>query len=227
LKFRKVLVFIFLIFLSCEGFAQIKAKGIIVDTVKSSAKKSGKTYALIFGISKYKNPAIPQLQYADADARAFYHYLINSGIDSNSLILRTNETATYGEFWANIDYLTNIAQQGDKIYIYFSGHGDVENKTIVKDAFLLPYDAPRNVYPISAINVMLLKSWIATWSSKGIMSIFIADACRSGNLAGGREGMEAAANIMKDKWEDEIKILSCQPGELSLEGKQWGGGCAI
>ena len=30
--------------------------------------------------------------------------------------------------------------------------------------------------------------------------------------------------MLKESWKDEIKILSCQPGELSLEGKQWGGG---
>ena len=30
--------------------------------------------------------------------------------------------------------------------------------------------------------------------------------------------------VLGNKWKDEVKILSCQQGELSLEGKQWGGG---
>ncbi len=197
-------------------------KGVAVSS--SAPEQTGETYALIVGISKYKNPAIPSLQFADKDALAFKNYLVASGADSNSITLLLNEKATNGEFWASINFLTEIAKQGDKVYIYFSGHGDVENKTVVKDAYLLPYDAPKCVYPAGAIAVPLLKSWIATLSASGIQVLFIADACRSGNLAGGREGMEAAAAMLKDKWQDEIKILSCQPGELSLEGKQWGDG---
>lgn len=184
----------------------------------------GKTYALICGISKYKSPSIPSLQFADRDALAFRNYLVATGVDSNNITLLLNEKATNGEFWASLNYLTDLAKSGDKVYIYFSGHGDVENKTVVKDAYILPYDAPKCVYPAGAIAVPLLKSWIANFSANGIQAVFIADACRSGNLAGGREGMEATASMLKDKWQDEIKILSCQPGELSLEGKQWGNG---
>ena len=199
------------------------AKGLLLPQ-KNELQKTGKTYALIVGISKYKNPAIPQLQFADRDAEAFRNYLLASGVDSDNITTLLNEKATNGEFWASLNFITDLAKQGDKVYIYFSGHGDVENKTVVKDAYLLPYDAPKCVYPAGAIGVLYLKSWIATFSAHGIQAVFIADACRSGNLAGGREGMEATAAMLKDKWQDEVKILSCQPGELSLEGKQWGGG---
>ena len=198
------------------------AKPAVSDAPKPAAK--GKTYALIVGISKYKNPAIPQLQFANKDAIAFRNYLVSTGVDSNNITLLVDEQATNGEFWASLNFITDISKQGDMVYIYFSGHGDVESKTIIKDAYLLPYDAPKCVYPAGAIGIVYLKSWIATLSSNGIQPIFIADACRSGNLAGGREGMDATASVLKDKWQDEIKILSCQPGEFSLEGTQWGKG---
>lgn len=198
------------------------AKPATNDAPKQQAQ--GKTYALIVGISKYKNPSIPQLQFANRDAVAFRNYLVSTGVDSNNITLLVDEQATNGEFWASLNFITDIAKQGDMVYIYFSGHGDVESKTIIKDAYLLPYDAPKCVYPAGAIGIVYLKSWIATLSSNGIQPIFIADACRSGNLAGGREGMDATASVLKDKWQDEIKILSCQPGEFSLEGTQWGKG---
>ncbi len=224
LEIIKLFLFLFLFCTLClkTPYAQTP-KGFSV--IKQEEKKvEGKTYALIIGISTYKNPAIPALQFADKDAIAFSNYLVATGVDSNNITLLINEKATNGEFWASINYLTDITKQGDKVFIYFSGHGDVENKTVVKDAYLLPYDAPKCVYPSGAIGIYYLKNWIATLSSKGIQVVFIADACRSGNLAGGREGMEAAAEVLKDKWVDEIKILSCQPGELSVEGKQWGNG---
>ena len=219
---KSVLLIIAVLVGSINGFSQ-NQKGLSAIENKST-ESTGKTYALIVGISKYKNPSIPPLQYADKDAMAFYEYLRNTDVDSNNIILLLNEKASNGDFWANIIYLMDLAKPGDKVFIYFSGHGDVENKTVVKDAYLLPYDAPKCAYVAGAIPVLQLKSWIATWSANNIQVVFIADACRSGNLAGGREGMEAAASILKEKWKDEVKILSCQPGELSLEGKQWGNG---
>ncbi|MEI8278894.1 MAG: caspase family protein [Bacteroidota bacterium] len=220
---KKVLIAIAILVCSLHVFAQ-NTKGLSVVDNSHVSLSNGKTYALIVGISKYKNPSIPPLQYADKDAYAFSEYLRNCGVDSNNIILLLNEKATNGDFWANIVYLIDLAKPGDKVYVYFSGHGDVENKSIAKDAYLLPYDAPKCAYVAGAIPVFQLKGFLETWSANNIQVVFIADACRSGNLAGGREGMEAAASVLKEKWKDEVKILSCQPGELSLEGKQWGGG---
>lgn len=220
----KMIIPILVLLLSNISLYGQNVRGLNVTKVEDNKHTTGKTYALIVGVSRYKNPEIPQLQFADKDAIAFRNYLVASGIDSNNITLLLNEQATNGAFWANIGLLNDIAKRGDKVFIYFSGHGDVENKTIIKDAYLLPYDGPKYMYAASAIAVILLKNWIATLSANGIQPIFIADACHSGNLAGGREGMEAAASLLKDKWQDEIKILSCQPGELSLESKQWGGG---
>ncbi|MBK7344251.1 MAG: hypothetical protein IPJ06_14855 [Saprospiraceae bacterium] len=55
--------------------------------------------------------------------------------------------------------------------------------------------------------------------------VVITDACRSGTLAGQSVGgsQATAANLAK-QYANEIKILSCQPNEYSIEGEQWGGG---
>src|SRR6185295_19082004 len=92
------------------------------------------------------------------------------------------------------------------------------------DGYLLPYDAPKVVYAISAVNVKILQSYVSTLSFRGIQAIVITDACHSGNLAGGIEGLKNIQTVLKENWKDEIKMLSCQPGELSLEEKQWGNG---
>src|SRR6185369_16048689 len=87
-----------------------------------------------------------------------------------------------------------------------------------------PYDATDKVYDISSLNVVTLKNYISTASKKGVKVIFITDACHSGTLAGGLDGVRNIQNVLKENWVEEVKMLSCQPGELSQEGLQWGNG---
>ena len=216
-------LFLFLI-LSGHFISAQATRGLSMQA-NATQKPEGKTYALIVGISKYKNPAIPQLQYADKDAEAFRDYLISTGVDSNNIALLTNERASYAETIMALDEIcTQKAKSGDKVFFYFSGHGDVESHVVTNVGYLLTYDAPKTVYAISAINIRTLQDYISTLSANGIEAIVITDACHSGNLAGGTEGLKNIQTVLGNKWKDEIKILSCQPGELSLEGKQWGGG---
>lgn len=215
---------LFLLVFSVLHVSAQSSKGAVV-TNTSANQNEGKTYALIVGISKYKNPAIPSLQFADKDALAFRNYLVATGVDSNNITLLLNEQATYAETMLSLDEIcSEKAKAGDKVFIYFSGHGDVESRVITNVGYLLTYDAPRVVYAISAINVRLLQDYVSTLSAKGVQAFVITDACHSGNLAGGLEGLKNIQAVLGDKWKDEVKMLSCQPGELSLEGKQWGNG---
>jgi hypothetical protein len=210
--------------LAATGAMAQATRGLTV-TRSSGIEVSGKTYALIIGISHYKNPGIPQLEYADRDAVAFRDYLALSGVDSANITLLTNDKALYADILMAIHELaTEKTIKGDRVYIYFSGHGDVESKVMTQDGYLLPYDAPRVVYAISAINVRILQEYVSTMSAKGVEVILITDACHSGKLAGGIEGLQNIATVMEANWKSEIKFLSCQPGELSLENKQWGNG---
>ncbi len=75
---------------SLFSFAQTRG----VTVINNSATLDGKTYAIVIGISKYKN--IPSLQYADRDAQAFYDYLVSDkglNIDSSNVALSINEDA--------------------------------------------------------------------------------------------------------------------------------------
>ncbi|MFI5221876.1 MAG: caspase family protein, partial [Bacteroidia bacterium] len=201
---------------------QVKGVSMLAAPPKNT---NGKTYAVIVGISNYKNMEIPRLQFAGKDAVAFRDYLLVIGVDSANINLLVNENASYMNIILDLDEIcTNKVKEGDKVYFYFSGHGDVESRVITNDGYLLPFDAPSKVYAISALKIQTLQSYISTLSSKGVRAFVITDACHSGNLAGGAEGLTNLSNVLKGSWKDEIKILSCQPGEISLEGKQWGNG---
>ncbi len=207
-------------------------KGITPVPAKANATVCN-TWAVIVGISDYQNPDIPDLQYAARDASAFIHYLkspAGGSLEDSHIKGLLNEKATAGQFAAALDWLMEKAKENDQAIIYFSGHGDVERKTITQPGFLLCWDAPAKVYMGGGtFGLVYLQEVISTLSLQIKAKVLvITDACRSGKLAGSEIGGShaTAANLAK-QYANEIKIMSCQPDELSIEGPEWGGGRGV
>ncbi|MCB9330968.1 MAG: caspase family protein [Lewinellaceae bacterium] len=201
-----------------------------VTPVSPNANKTnGTTRAVVIGISNYLDPGIPNLKYAHRDAEAYADYLKSSAggaLSEDQVALLTNENATIGNMVAAIDGLIDASLAGDRAIIYFSGHGDVETKT--KDGFLLPYDSPAKSYMAGAYPLYYLQSVISTLSDNNVQVIVITDACHAGALAGSKiSGTQKTLAAMQQQFSNEIKVLSCQPDEYSLEGEQWGGGRGV
>lgn len=209
--------------------AQVNNKGININSQQGT--KAGTTYALIVGISKYQN--VQSLTFADADAYNFYQYLISPGggnIDSNNIKLFLNENATAANiFQEGLDWLLDVAKEGDNVIIYFSGHGDLETKTIMQNGFLLAYNAPKSCYQAGGtIGLGYLQNYLSTLIDRNKAKvIMISDACKSGKLTGGVDGATNTTMALQQQWSNVIKILSSQAGELSQEGKKWGNGAGV
>ena len=186
--------------------------------------------AIIVGISSYKN--IQKLQYAHTDALAFYRFLISpagGNVDSNNVTLLLNEKATAAKIYSALDEMLELAAEGEQIIFYFSGHGDLETKTIRQNGFLLGYDAPTAAYMSGGtIGINYLQDYLLTLAEKNKCKVvLITDACRSGKLAGGTEGVKMTAAALQEQWQSITKILSSQAGELSYEDSKWGSGGGV
>jgi tetratricopeptide (TPR) repeat protein len=191
---------------------------------------TGETYAVVVGISDYQDPQIPDLRFADKDALAFAGFLQSPAggeLDEDHLKVLVNEQATAGQVISNLYWLLEASEEGDRVIIYFSGHGDVENIIRGNPGHLLCWDAPSRVYMAGGtLQLMNLQSIISTLSLDKKAKVYvITDACRSGKLSGsGVNGPKATTANLSQQYANEIKILSCQPDEYSIEGEQWGGG---
>lgn len=199
----------------------------------ANAAVSGVTRAVVVGISDYQNQNITDLQYADKDARLFAEYLLSPdglGMDSANVTLLLNREATAGNFISALYGVMELSKEGDQIIIYFSGHGDVESTTISQPGFLLCWDAPSRVYMSGGtFGLAYLQEIISTLSLQAKAKVLvITDACRSGKLAGSSiGGSNATASNLSKQFANEMKILSCQPDEYSLEGQSWGKGRGV
>jgi tetratricopeptide (TPR) repeat protein/uncharacterized caspase-like protein len=190
------------------------------------------TWAVVVGISDYLEKNI-SLKYAHRDAESFADWLrspAGANLDSDHVRVLLNNQATAGRVAEALDALLDRVKENDRVFIYFSGHGDVERNTVSQPGFLLCWDAPARVYMGGGtFSLSYLQEIIKTLTVlKKAKVIVIADACRSGKLAGSEVGgPKLTARNLMESYEKETMILSCQPDEVSIEGRQWGGGRGV
>ncbi len=227
----KRLLFLFFL-LPCLSRAQ-ESKGVQPAPPTAPGTSPAVTRAVVVGISDYQANEIPDLQYAHRDAEKFAAWLqspAGGGVPAENIVLLTNEKATQAKLVAALDGLLEACQDGDRAIIYFSGHGDVERKTMAQPGYLLCYDSPPQTYMAGgAFNLRDLQDIISTLSLQNkARVIVITDACHAGKLAGSEiSGTAATAQALTRPVANEVKIMSCQPTEFSLEGKQWDDGRGV
>ncbi len=190
--------------------------------------KTGNTYAIIIGISDYK--AVPDLQYAHRDAQAFEDFLLSDAggkVPRSNIETFLNENAVRSNVGDAISVIARKAKPGDRVWFFFAGHGDMEDLTQIENGLLLLHNSPNGNYfgmNDDVLEILDLKRYLSPLAQRGVEMIFIVDACHSGNLNGGVQGVQQTASALASSWGKEYKILSCQPNQLSLEGAEWAGG---
>ena len=209
-------------------------RGISVkERMRESAvsRKVGR-WAVVVGISDYKfdirwNPrkGIPDLYYADSDARAFSNFLKSpegGAFSPERVLLLTNREATVKEVRKAIGDFLAQSLENDLVIIFFAGHGAPDPKNS-KNLYLLCYDTePGNFYgtalPMWEIDIALSR----TIQSKRV--IVLADACHSAGV-GGTRSIGASNNFnqymakLANSREGLTEITASRSDELSMEKK--------
>jgi len=187
---------------------------------------TSKIFAVVIGISDYKQ--ISALKYADKDAfQLFLHLRTSFPAQADNFFLFLNDNASKLAVEAKLSYIDEKIKQGDKVILYFSGHGDIEEKDSTENFLFLLGNAEKKNYQQKENAVLEKKffdAYISRWIQRNVKTIFICDACRSGTLIGGTEGLKNNSIGFIQSWQGQSKILACQPNELSYEFKNLGGG---
>ena len=209
-------------------FAQeekLRARGAKTESVEAF---TGKTHAVIIGISFYDT--IPSLNFAHRDAEAFSEFLhspyYSGGPVKDTLLI--NSKAKKLDIIKQIKGLYHRVEEGDRIVIFFAGHGDREVES--GGSYLLAYDTFLNNYSATAVSVDWLKRSINTLiTDKKVTVWLIADACRSGDFTLAGDFIRGRYRVW-ESWQPEpgeLNLLSCQSKELSYEADKWDKGHGI
>lgn len=212
----------------------VNGRGGGVGSLRGNFSKQFKSidkYALVVGISDYADPGITDLQFAHRDAEAFYNYLISpdgGDVPSTNIRLLLNDHATMAAIDDALNWCRNTVKKGNRLFIYFAGHGDVEKQTLWQLGYLLAYDTPNGNYRNNAVRLDDINDLAKTLTIADTLEsnvIIIMDACRAGKLIGtDTRGPSLTADQLSRNVANEARLLSCKPDQKSIEGTQWGGG---
>lgn len=186
-------------------------------------------YALIVGISTYKDSKIPKLNYTTHDAQAIFDLLVNpdmAGFKKENIKFFLDEEATLFNIKDAIsNWLFKNAKKDSIVFIFFAGHGGVEEDRfgIEKDKlakYLLPYDANFDNFSASALSNSDFNTLLLSIKSKRL--IVFMDSCYSGGLS---EKKARDVKIVEDPYEKmaegegRLVIAASQPDQRSFEDK--------
>ncbi len=168
--------------------------------------------ALIIYVSKFDDPTITPLKYAENDALAFAKTLeVFEIVPKDNIAILANPTL--GWMKAKITEFFSKAKKGDILYFYYSGHGYHDPKT--NKTYFIPKDTvadylSETAYPVDDH----LKKLVKKTPAKVFMFI---DACYSGSI--GRDKPLRVTHFSKRSLPPEkaAMILSSGPNETSKE----------
>jgi len=207
------------------------------DILKNKMMVSSQRWAVIIGLSNYKDTRIPPLRYASKDAKSFYDWAIspNGGKYPPSQVKLLMDNEATGRKIKNALYIwLKQALEEDVVAIYFAGHGSPESPDSPDNLYLLPYDTDYQNIASTGFPMWDIKTALKRFI-KAKKVVVIADACHAGGVGQSfdvaiRANRAIAVNPISSGLQnlsqigDGICVISASDDkQFSQESKDWGG----
>jgi len=192
------------------------------DPADYVAAQTGKSWAVVIGVNRYKDkPAIPELRYAVADAKAVGEELKRRGY---SVITLLDEEATRDRILEVLgDELPHKLKPEDRLVIFYAGHGETKSVGGQTMGYLLPVDAKRNRLHKTAVNMGEIRQLSGFLPAKHVL--YLVDVCYGGIAGQQTRSLPAQTeSYLKQITREKGRqlITAGGPGQQVVEGPQWG-----
>jgi len=188
---------------------------------------SGQRYAVVIGVSHYRDTRIQSLEFADRDAEAIRDFLLDpkgGGIAPANLLYLENENATFSNIRSALfEFLTRPGPD-DLAIVYFAGHGAADPMR-EDNYYLLGYDTALDSIAGTALPMWDLQASFERTLQASVVTL--VDACHSGAVR------LTLTNISNQRWltlgygQNRAIITASDINEFSRESPQWGGGHGV
>lgn len=151
-------------------------------------------WALVIGIGRFADRAIPQLNYTAGDAQAFADALSDAGVGrfpkANVHVL-TNDQATTKNIKEQMNWIARHAQPSDMVVIYLATHGSPRetdsvsglNYLVTYDTEIHSVDTPdEDALYATALPMVDVANMVSS-RMKALRTLVVLDACYSGGAA--------------------------------------------
>lgn len=158
-------------------------------------------HALIIGISHYaSNVGADTLEGVPYDMKSARQMAIAMGVDDKSIIELRDEQATKRNIEAQLAKLTRRVQQGDRVFVYFSGHGTRMATGGGCEEGLLSFDG-------DMINEQEFAKYTGPMSQRAEKMITMVDSCFSGGVLATTRALSSPA--MRPKFISKANQDAC------------------
>ena len=180
----------------------------------------------MIGIAKYKNlPDSAQLAYPNRDAEDIYTTLLSAEggqFPAENVHKLIDDKATIANIRHEIEeWLPSVTQDGDRVVIYFAGHGFVSRG----QAYLASYDIDLHNIVTTAYPMTSLGEEFGG-KIKGKWKVLITDSCHSGAITPEADRAQVNQTLL-DLQKSLFSLTASRDREQSFESADWGGGHGI
>ena len=212
-----------------------------IQGCRSLPVEVARRWAIVVGVSEYADSRVPALRYAARDAREFAGWLTSpdgGGYAPADVKLLVNEDATAKNVRDALFNWSRNALPEDMLTIYFACHGSPESPDARENLYLLPYDTDWSNVASTAFPMWDVKTALERFVKAGHV-VVLADVCHAGGVGeafeAGRRGVAGLGRSMvndgvsglSEVTEGVLVFTSARGGQLSREGRQWGGGHGV
>ncbi len=157
------------------------------STAGTDRNKAGASWAVIVGISRYKYATVkglPNLIFADDDAKAFARTLRNLGWSESHMKLLLNENATQRNIMISLESWLTKAGPNDQIILFWAGHGYPDPEDPEKVYFAC-YDTDISI-PATGYRMDHVRRSLEERKTKNV--VLLVDTCHAGKLISRGDG---------------------------------------
>jgi tetratricopeptide (TPR) repeat protein len=208
-----------------------------VFTAQAGQRFRGQRWAVVVGISAYRDAGITSLKYADRDAQAVYDFLVSEragagGFKPENIRLLLNEEATYQALRSALFTFLKSSTEEDQVVVYFAGHGapDPQRRD---DLYLLAYDTRADDISGTAFPMYDVQNAVQRVLARDIL--VITDACHGGGVAQSLAMRNLETNMINEIFLSQLNsstggivtFTASMANQTSAEDERWGGGHGI
>jgi uncharacterized caspase-like protein len=228
--------------------AVVSASRLNVDTISKKsdynvhdAEVQYAHWAVIIGVSNYKDTRIPSLRYASRDAESFYNWIVSTDkgkySPSRVKLLLDKDATGQNIKHALFEWLNQVLEE-DVVTIYFAGHGSPASPDTPDNLFIFPHDVQYDKISTTGFPMWDVETALKRFV-KAKKVVVIADACHSGGVGQSfdvarRSNRGVEVNPINTGFQslsmigDGVCVISaCDDKQISQESKDWGGGHGV